>query len=199
MGWKVTSAPASEPISRSEMKTWLKVESGVTEDDDLIDALITAGRKWVERQTGLALVTQTITEYWDCWPLETRLNPFATIDLSVSPVQSVTSVKYKAQSDGTLTTWSSSNYNVDTSAEYSRARIAPSYDLDWPEIYDEINAIEVVYVAGWSATTDAGFPQELLTAVKYWVAGAYDNRADYAKRYKNMSEAIVSSVAIRQI
>ena len=179
------------------MKTWLKVESGVTEDDDLIGDLITAARKRVERYTGTALLTQTITETFDEFPFSDRLNRHAALKLSMSPVQSVTSVKYKAQSDGTLTTWDSSNYNVDLTAH--PVRIAPVYDLDWPEIYDEINAVEVVYVAGYTATSDANFPSELITAIKYEVAAAYENRADFAKRYKNMSEALMDLVAIRQV
>jgi len=63
--------PAVEPLSLAEAKAFLRVE---TEDDDpLIAALIAAGRVHVERQTGLALITQGWRLVLDCWPENGRI------------------------------------------------------------------------------------------------------------------------------
>ncbi|HHI82152.1 MAG TPA: hypothetical protein ENJ99_03285, partial [Rhizobiales bacterium] len=49
--------PAIEPVSLVEAKAHLKVE--VSDDDSLIDGLITTARQHIERQTGKALIDQT--------------------------------------------------------------------------------------------------------------------------------------------
>jgi len=46
--WKVSTAPASEPITLAEAKLYLRVDT--TADDALITALITAARETVELQ-----------------------------------------------------------------------------------------------------------------------------------------------------
>jgi uncharacterized phiE125 gp8 family phage protein len=51
-------APAIEPLSLDEAKTFLRVETG--DDDALITALIAAARLHVESQTHLALITQSL-------------------------------------------------------------------------------------------------------------------------------------------
>lgn len=193
MPWKVTTGPASEPLTRSEVKTWLKVESDVTADDDLIDALITAARKHAEGRTGLSFLSQTIQEVFDAFPDVTPNNPKAVLRLTVSPVIAVSSISYKDGS-GNTQTWGSSNYIVDTVSQ--PARIAPAATTNYPTTYDEINAITITYTAGWSATTAAGFPSEALVAMKLWIAGKYDNRADYAKRYMDASEAILDRIRV---
>jgi len=58
--------PAIEPLSLAETKAYLRVETA--DDDPLIAALIAAGRIHVERQTGLALLTQGWRLVLDCWP-----------------------------------------------------------------------------------------------------------------------------------
>ncbi len=56
--WKLKTAPAVEPISTSEAKLHLKLDSDTT-DDTLIAALITAAREIIENMTGRALINQT--------------------------------------------------------------------------------------------------------------------------------------------
>ena len=63
--------PAVEPLSLAEAKAFLRVETA--DDDLLIGALIAAGRIHVEKQTGLALVTQGWRLVLDCWPENRRI------------------------------------------------------------------------------------------------------------------------------
>jgi len=63
--------PAVEPLSLAEAKTFLRIETA--DDDPLIAALIAAGRIHVEKQTGLALVTQVWRLVLDCWPENGRI------------------------------------------------------------------------------------------------------------------------------
>ena len=63
--------PAVEPLSLAEAKAFLRVETA--DDDSLIAALIAAGRIHVERQAGLALITQGWRLVLDCWPENGRI------------------------------------------------------------------------------------------------------------------------------
>lgn len=63
--------PAAEPLSLAEAKAFLRVETA--DEDALITALIAAGRIHVERQSGLALITQSWRLVLDCWPDNGRI------------------------------------------------------------------------------------------------------------------------------
>ena len=166
MGWS-SSVPATEPVTRTEAKAYMKVRSTVTADDDLIDGLIKTAREEYEHESGEITTTRTITEYWDDWPADGR-----TIELTVGPVASVSSVKYKPDG-GTLTLIDSSNYTTDLVS--TRARIYFNEDYTLPEMGDFINRLEVVYVVGVSA---ANVSEVAKAAIKTRIALMYNNRAD---------------------
>lgn len=196
MSWKVTIEPVSEPLTVSEVKTWLRVEDGITADDTLISSLITAARKHVERYTGISLLSQTIQEVYDDFPLANdKETPNAELRLSVSPLISVTSVGY-VDSTGSDQTVSALNYVVDDTTK--PGRIAPTFNYTWPETYNVINAVTVTYSVGHTTTTSVGFPSELLIAMKLWISGLYETRQDYAKRYKDASMALMDTLKIRR-
>ena len=167
MAYKIATAPTSEPFTTAQAKTWLKIPSAVTAEDTVVDAIIAAARTWAEQFTGRALMTQTIEEYFDCWP------DCGVFNLSVAPVQSITSVSY--QSGGSYTTWSSANYYTDLVTEPCRivakaGVTAPSYDLDAPNVF------KVVYVAGYSSA--ANIPANILHGMRQKMAFMYENRED---------------------
>jgi len=180
--YSVTSAPAAEPLVRADIKNYLKVPSTVTTDDDLIDDLITEAREFVERMTSRALITQTITEYWDEFPTSKDREPRVLFP-TVAPVQSVTSVSYIAEGDtpASYTTWASSNYTLDAISGgrgTGPARIVKNPLIGWPDVEDYYNAVKVVYVAGYGAS-GSSVPGPLLTAMRrligIWYYGR-DNR-----------------------
>lgn len=88
-----------------------------------------------------------------------------------SPLASVTSVQYYDVS-GTLQTFASTNYYVDTSSEPGRLWLAPN--AYWPSTQSRANAVIVTYVAGYG--TAASVPDIDKAAVKLLVANWYDNR-----------------------
>ena len=59
---KVTSAPTIEPVTRDEVKTWLRITW--TDDDMLLDYLISSAREWLESHTSRAMITQTLQGVW---------------------------------------------------------------------------------------------------------------------------------------
>lgn len=49
-----------EPLDLTMVKKWLKMES-ISDDDDLIEALITQAREWIEAYTGILLIAREVT------------------------------------------------------------------------------------------------------------------------------------------
>jgi uncharacterized phiE125 gp8 family phage protein len=139
----VTSAPAAEPLTRAQAKLHLKVD--VTDDDDLIDALIQAAREWTENYCRRSLVRRTLKLYLDCWPEEIRLPR--------GPVSSVSSVTY-TDANGNATTLSASQYQVDLNATPPRIVRAPN--VAWPVLQPGVIAgVQVTYLAGYDPDSAA--------------------------------------------
>lgn len=184
MGYKVTSAPAAEPLTASEMKAYLKVDTDT--DDTLITSLIKGARQYVEAYMGVALITQTIEEKWDAIPPSINGAP-ASLLLTVYPVQSVTSVAY-VDSDGDAQTWASSNYIVDTHRD--AARILAAYGVSWPSLRAQANALTVTYVAGYGDAATA-VPAHILQAMRLIIADMYDNRTDSVRQLPTAAERLL--------
>ena len=184
MAWKVTTAPATEVWTLSEVKNYLKVDTSA--DDTLITTLLQSAREVAERYLNQALITQTITEKLD------RLhNP--TIYLSVSPVISVSSFQY-ADSQNTTQTYNASNYIVDTFEK--PARLSLAYGKTWPTLYGNINDVTITYTAGYGATASS-VPMQIRQAILMMIADSYDNREDYVKKLPTASEYLLDQYRVQ--
>jgi len=167
--WSLSSsAPALEPVTLLEMKAHARID---TEDDDtVISGLIVAARRWVEKFTHRALITQTFTYKIDRFP-----GPITTvIELPGGNVQSVTSIAY-IDTDGNSQTWASTEYDADLTSE--PALIGLAYDKSWASIREWGLPITITYVAGYGLTPST-VPDELRTAVKMIASELYENRED---------------------
>jgi uncharacterized phiE125 gp8 family phage protein len=190
MPYQVTTPPASEPVTLAEAKTWLKRDD-TTADDTLISDLIGAARAYCERETGRALLTQTVTEYFDGWPA------CCTLELALAPVASVASVSYVADgvTDMTYTTWASSNYYTDTVSQ--PGRIVKKENVDYPDLECVPNSVKVVYVAGSTlATVDA--LKEIRLAMRLLLAKWYENREDMQENETNNPRVRSVDVLLRR-
>jgi uncharacterized phiE125 gp8 family phage protein len=160
MATDLVTAPAIEPLTIDEVKDHLRVES--SDYDNEIKSLIKEARQYVERITGRSLITQT----WDY-----KLDKFSeSIKIPYPPLQSVTSVKYQ-DSGNVEQTLSSAYYDVDTTSE--PGRVTESYNYEYPETYDEPNAVTIRFVSGYgSARTD--IPERFKRAMKLYVQWQFD-------------------------
>lgn len=163
--YKVITGPASIAIDVQEAKNHLKVDTNA--DDQLIESLIRTATEVVEHDTGRCLLSQTIRENWDCLPCG------RVIELSLSPLSSVTHVKY-LNDGGTLTTFDSANYTVDSDSEPPRIVLNPN--TSWPNLGSYPNALQVTYVAGSSTVADV--PYQAKQAILLQVAYMYEKRED---------------------
>lgn len=179
-GLTQTSAPASEPVTTAELKSWLRIEH--SSDDTDIAALGLAARRLVESYLGRQLVTATwrLTLDGFPWPggwayleVPTLFPDPHTIRLPKAPLQSVTSVEYYDLT-GTLQTLAADTYNVD--AAHDPGRILLAMGKVWPVTQLRPGAVRVTFVAGYGNA--AAVPEELKLAIKMLAAHWYERRGD---------------------
>lgn len=186
MAYSIVTAAASEPITLSEAKNFLRVDT--TADDDLITALISAAREMCEQYTRRILVTTTIDEYFDGFPDNVRPVDRDIIYLSRGPVQSVTSVKY-VDAIGSEQTVDTAAYVVDTISE--PARIAST--AGWFATNGIINQVIVRYVVG---TDVDSIPKPLKQGMLLIISDLYDKRGDNVRQLPTASEYLFNPFRI---
>lgn len=163
---KLITAPAAEPVSASEAKSHMRVDT--TADDTYIGTLITVARQNVESHLRRALINQT-------WELVLDAFPAGAFRLPKPPLASVTSIKY-TDVDGNESTYSSANYIVDTDTE--PGRVVLKTGQTWPAVVlREASAVRVRYVAGYGAA-GSSVPQAIRQAILLVCGSLYENRED---------------------
>lgn len=185
MAIDIVTPAAAEPITLTEAKNFLRVDH--SDDDSLIEALITAARQMCESYTRRILVTTTIDEYFDTFPAYNK-HTQQQILLSRGPAQSITSVKY-VDEIGSEQTLSSDAYRVDTISE--PARIEPI--TGWSSTAGVINQVIVRYVVGTDVNS---IPKPLVQGMMLIVSDLYDNRRDSIKRLPTASEYLFNPYRI---
>jgi uncharacterized phiE125 gp8 family phage protein len=185
----VTDA-ASEPVTLADAKAYCRVDT--SDDDALITSLIASARRYVEKDTGLALKTQTWTAVFDRWPdgegqglggvwtpgvhqlPVTMVTPTTTLDIPKRPFQAVTQVRLK-DAYGGFTTVNSGVYFSEVSD--MRGRVSRVLGQMWHVvIMAQSGAIEITFTAGFDASPYAGIPEDLIAVIKMLVKHWYDNR-----------------------
>ena len=182
-GLIVSTEPTAEPLSLQEVKEYLRVEDAT--DERVVQPLITAARQFAESHMNRALMQQTFTLTLDAVvdqnePLYEGMRTAPDINyyknyivLPKSPVQSVTSVKTYDDSD-TATTMAATKYYVDTARE--PARIVLRTGETFPTALRVANAIEVIYVAGY--TSAFAIPEPIRLGMLQHIAYMYEHRGD---------------------
>lgn len=162
-GLKMITGPATEPVTVSELKTHLRIDS--TTEDTYLSTLIQTAREDCEQFQNRAYITQTWERVLDTWP---RF-PFR---LPMPPLVSVTRIDYHDTLDVEIT-WAASNYYVDTDSE--PGRVGLGYNIVLPTTtLRALNAIKIQYVAGYGAAADV--PQRIKHAILMLCGHYYENR-----------------------
>ena len=167
--WSLSKTePAQEPIGLEEMKDWVREDSA--DNDATIAGNIIAARRWVERLTHRAFITQTYVYKISRFP-----GPITTvIELPGGKTKTLTSIAY-LDTEGDSQTWASANYIADLVSE--PALVGLAYNIDWPSIREWSLPITITYDAGYG--DDPGdVPEDLRTAIKILAAELYENRED---------------------
>lgn len=165
MGLTVKTAPTSEPLTTAEAKLHCRIDADETEENDYVGSLVKAARLWVENVTWRTLITTTF---------ELRLDQFCDTPILVPrpPLQSVAHIKY-LDTNGTLQTWNSANYEVDIYG--TPGRIRPIATGSWPNVGAYQNAVLIEFDAGYGDDPE-DVPEDLRVAMKMMVAHWYRQR-----------------------
>jgi uncharacterized phiE125 gp8 family phage protein len=159
------AAPATTPITLSEVKAQLRVEG--PDDDVILTRIINVAVAYTDAQgaLGQAMITQT----WAQWM---GANPTQSIKLMLGPVQSVSAVKYY-DLDGVLQTDSLSKYEVFGTG--LTTTVQPKSGEKWPVAQDRADAIKIEFVVGYG-DAPADVPDTVRHAMLLLVGHWYDNR-----------------------
>jgi len=159
MALVLTGAPAVEPVTVSEAKAHLRVDG--TAEDTLLGSLILTSRLHIEAALGLALITQSWRLRLDRWPNG------AEVELPLSPLQSVASVKVAA-ADGEAETVPANRYVVDLDGTPPRL---VRNGGGWPQPEKAAGGIEIDFTAGYGDDAEdvpAPIRQALLLLIAHW-------------------------------
>ena len=188
---KLTTAPTTEPLTNAEVKTHGRIDG--TAEDAYIDTLIEAARQLFERESGVSLVTQNWTVWYDTPPVrcgiadewwdgvrdgarvETVVNH---LDLPVYPIQSVAAVNSYG-TDNAATVFASTNYFLDSVTQ--PGRLVLNQGSNWPTGLRAANALSIELVAGYGDNA-SDVPAEIRHALKMAVLHWYKTRGDCASQ-----------------
>lgn len=161
----LVTPPATAVVTTTEAKQWLRVD--FTDDDTLVDGMITAAVATLEGRHGLlgrCLVEQTWRQDFDGWGEDGELRlPFFGVSAVV--------VKY-FDSDNVEQTVSSSLYELleDEQGSY----VSFLSDFSEPAVYARSDAVRITMTCGFGAAT--AVPEPIKVAIKMLVAHWYSRR-----------------------
>jgi uncharacterized phiE125 gp8 family phage protein len=157
---QIVTPPTSEPVNLNEAKEHLRVEH--TEDDTLIEGLITSAREWCEGFLNRAIITQTRKLTISKWPVK-------PLRLPGSPIQEISSVDY-VDSAGETQGVEAVRYYLTDSGE-----ISLDYNKEWPSAtLRGPESIHITYSCGYGDS--AKVPQRIKQAILLLVGTWYENR-----------------------
>lgn len=163
---KLNTGSSNLAVSRDEMKTYLRLESDITEDDTLIDSLIKAAETKIENICSIAITTKTYDGYLNDLP--------GIVEVPVPPLQSISAITYY-NDEYTGTVVDSDSYVVQTYDNIEYGEIILKKGYTWPIPDATVNRFKITFVAGFGDDYST-IPDDLKTAIKMIVAHWYDNR-----------------------
>ena len=177
MSLQLITAQTDWAVELPEVKKHLR-EDG-TSDDAYISELIISVQDQIKSEYDLYLNEETYDLLLDVFPSE--------INIWMSPISSITSVKY-TDSDGNTQTVTDTNYATDLFSK--PARIVPVDSYIWPDVRDSINAVQVRIVTGY--ISPAVIPGDIKSAIYLIINDRWDNREDKGRRFPRISERILT-------
>lgn len=189
---KLVVEPAARVVTLSEVKEHLRIPSAVTDEDTYLTGLIRRAEDYLQTIYNVAFINQTWQLSLDHWP-NARENwwdgvvegppdfiygdarHLTFVELPVGPLSSVTSVKVFDENSNETAVVVADVFDIDTQSR--KGRLALKKGATWPIATRSINAIEIIYVAGYG-TEAINVPSPIRGAVCEMIAQFYTKRGD---------------------
>jgi hypothetical protein len=168
--------PQSEPVVLGDMKQFLRLDAGFSDDDSLIAGLIQAARRWAEVYTRRRFIYQTVRLEMDFFPGYIDANvvggashyaaTFASgvnlvlagiryaVQMPFPPVHHIAAFTYTDQNGTTQPVLPLTQYVADLDS--NPARLMPPFGQFWPVAQVIPNAVRIDFVAGYGANVTVG-------------------------------------------
>ena len=182
-GYQVTTANADLPITMEMVRAHLRLDD-ITSEDALVQSYLLAAASYVEKTYGIALLTQTIKEYHAGFPDDDNVG----INLRISPVLSITSVKY-TDNNGAEQTWSNTLYT--SGIVRQTAFVIPKQNQSWPQSQTLPNSVVIEYQAGFG-DGPAFIPTAIKQALLLMVGDMDSKREDNVIQLPRASELLLA-------
>jgi uncharacterized phiE125 gp8 family phage protein len=171
---QLVSASTSKAVSLDDVKDWLRLERGYTDEDDILRAMRDAAVNRCEEYVGRKLITQTWNVFFNHFPAGNQ-----DIVIPWGPLQNLvstsTSVIY-TDSDSSTVTFASSNYSVDTVSD--NGRVVLNYGELWPTAtLARNNPIQIDFVTGYGDNSSDVEPQ-IKNGIKRYIGDLHEHRED---------------------
>lgn len=185
---KVTTAPASEPVSLAELKLSLRITD--TAQDALLTQYISDARDMAERYTGRKFIEQELTGYADQYPqlggewwsgyrvghVGYQVGSRQSIEFDWAPAISITSVT-TIDTSNAESSYASSNYYLENFDDDKLPKMQLNNNASLPGDLRDANAWKIVWKAGYgTASTDV--PASIRRAIIVLAGYLYENRGD---------------------
>jgi uncharacterized phiE125 gp8 family phage protein len=159
----VVTRPTTEPVSLSEARAHLRLDTSDT--DAMLAGYIIAARQFAEGYTRRVFLSQTWDVTYDYeWP--------SRIEFPLAPLISVSQVTY-TDPDNIVRTLSPTLYLVRGAGHDALPYIDPAHEATWPEVLAIPESIRVRFVAGYG-TNPGDVPEPIRTAILFHVELLYD-------------------------
>ena len=188
-GSVLVTAPGSEPVTATELRTHLRTDSTELPDAEA-NALITDARSEIENMIGPAFISQSWRLSIDRWPAGGeawwdgvremsitelyRSNTLQSVVLPRWPLVSITSITTFDEASNSTSVTTANVFDVDT--YQTPGRLTLKRGQTWPTALRANNAIQIVYVAGYANA--AAVPSTMKRAVKQLAAFLNAHRGD---------------------
>jgi len=153
-----TVAPASEPLSLDDAKTFMHILEN--DEDALITSMTISAREYAENYTNRQFEIATYELITD--------RMYSGLTIPKSPVTEISKIEYM-DSDEVYQTLSTDDYYL--YFEYGAAKI---YFNSIPSYKDDKRAIKITFKAGYTTV-----PSSLVSYLKVLVSTMYENREQY--------------------
>ena len=167
MTYLIVEEPAVEPVTLDHAKSHLRLDT--TADDALIEGLIAAARRFIEGETGLAIMVQTWRRYLDDWPAD------RCVRLRRHPVRRIEALTV-FDAHGEAAELPASAFRLDTVSRPARLYVSEAVPPG-----SAPNGIEIEFTAGLAETANE-VPDDLVRAMLVLVAQWYEFRGAFSAK-----------------